>query len=318
MACQTPNAATSKAFIQTVLGPIQPSEFGTCLPHEHIMVDFIGADKTSPERWQVDEVVARMEPHLQALVAQGAKSFVDCTPDYLGRDVEVLRQLSERTGLHILTNTGWYKAPHLPIRAFENSAEQIAAEWTAEWHNGIGQSGIKPGFIKIAVNPGKLEEVQVKIVAAAARTHLASGLVVACHTGEAVAAHESLEIIEAAGMNPARYIIVHADQIARFDDHVALFKRGAWLEYDALGTRPLASDVSLVKRALDAGFGDQIMLSQDAGWYNVGQKDGGQQRPFTGLLDEIIPALAQSGVDQATVKKLTVDNPARAFSVQLS
>jgi len=318
MACQTRKTTSSKALIYTVRGPISPTEMGICLPHEHVMVDFIGAELTTPERWQVADVVARMEPYLQALVAQGAESFVDCTPDYLGRDVEVLRQLSERIGLHILTNTGWYKAPHLPKRAFENSAEQIAAEWTAEWHNGIGQSGIKPGFIKIAVNPGKLEEVQRKIVAAAARTHLASGLVVACHTGEAVAANESLDIIEAAGMNPARYIIVHADQIANFNDHVALFKRGAWLEYDAMGTRPLASDVSLVKRALDAGYVDRIMLSQDAGWYNVGQVDGGQVRPYTGLLGEIIPALAQAGVNQATIAKLTVQNPARAFTVQPS
>lgn len=316
MNCETPKAATSQARIYTVRGPISPTEMGICLPHEHVMVDFIGAELTTPERWQVADVVARMEPYLQALVAQGAESFVDCTPDYLGRDVEVLRQLSERIGLHILTNTGWYKMPCLPKRAFENSAEQIAGEWIAEWHKGIGQSGIKPGFIKIAVNPGKLEEVQRKIVTAAAQTHLSSGLVVACHTGEAAAARESLDIVEAAKMNPARYIIVHADQIASFVDHVALFRRGAWLEYDALGTRPLASDVSLVKRALDAGYGDQILLSQDAGWYNVGQADGGQVRPFTGLLGEIIPALAQAGVDQATIAKLTVQNPARAFTVQ--
>ncbi|MCE5258336.1 MAG: hypothetical protein LLG44_04655 [Chloroflexi bacterium] len=304
----------SSTRIQTVLGSIAPAEMGSTLPHEHIMCDFIGADKVSPARYQVDEIVMRMEPYLCDLVRQGVRTFIDCTPAYLARDVEVLRRLAQRTSMHILTNTGWYKAPYLPQRAFSSTAEQIAEEWIAEWRDGIRPSGIKPGFIKIAVNPGKLENVQRKIVRAAALTHLASGMVVACHTGEAAAAYESLDIIEAEKMNPARYIIVHADQIPAWGDHVALFKRGAWLEYDALGTRALEADIALIQRALDAGYGSQLLLSQDAGWYNVGQPDGGTVRPFTALYASILPALTQAGVAKAAITELTVTNPARAFA----
>ncbi|MHB9032898.1 MAG: phosphotriesterase family protein, partial [Anaerolineae bacterium] len=153
-----------------------------------------------------------------------------------------------------------------------------------------------------------------KIGRAAALTHLATGLVVACHTGDATAAHESLDIIVAEGMDPKRYIIVHADQIASWKEHEALFARGAWLEYDALGTRPLANDVTLVKRAADAGYASQVMLSQDAGWYNVGDPNGGQVRPYSGLYGTILPALLQAGINEATIKTLTVANPARAFA----
>lgn len=311
MNCKT---TTSRSVIYTVRGPIDPQDMGPTLPHEHVMVDFIGADRVSPERYRADEVVETMEPWLRQVTEQGVRTFVDCSPDYLARDVEVLRRLSERTGLHIVTNTGWYKAPFLPPRAFVLSAEDIAAEWLLECKNGIAGSGIKPGFIKIAVNPGKLEDVQRKIVRAAALTHLKSGLVVASHTGEAAAAHESLDIIESEGMSPGRYIIVHADQIPAWADHEALFKRGAWLEYDALGTRPLEQDLTLIRRALDAGYASQLLLSQDAGWYNVGQERGGKVRPYTALYGSILPALAQQ-VGQDVIARLTESNPAKAFAV---
>jgi len=303
-----------KRVVQTVLGAISADEMGKTLPHEHVMCDFIGADRASRERYHPDEVIARMEPFLNEVKQQGVSTFVDCTPAFMGRDVEVLRQLSRRTGLHILTNTGWYKAPYLPSRAFTSTAQQIAEEWLAEWRLGIDGSGVKPGFIKIAVNPGKLEEVQRTIVRAAALTHLASGLAVASHTGEAQAAQESLDIIESEGMDPAHYIIVHADQIPAWADHEALFRRGAWLEYDALGTRPLETDLMLIRRALAAGYASQLLLSQDAGWYNIGQENGGAIRPFSALYGSILPALEQAGL-AADVIQVTVANPARAFGI---
>ncbi|MHB0856243.1 MAG: phosphotriesterase family protein [Anaerolineae bacterium] len=301
--------------IHTVRGPIAPEDLGLTLAHEHIMVDWIGAEETAPQRWSADAIVPRMEPYLRDLSARGVRAFIDCTPAYLGRDVGILRQLSERTGLHILTNTGWYKQPFLPARALEAAPEAIAAEWIAEWEGGIGDTGIKPGFIKIAVHPEALAPVQRAIVRAAAQTALATGLVVACHTGHALAAQQSLDLIETEGLDPARYIIVHADQIADWDEHLSLARRGAWLEYDAIGTRTTAQDVTLVTRALEAGLQEQIMLSQDAGWYNVGEPEGGTVRPYTGLLDDFLPALAEAGVDQALRDQLLIANPARAFSV---
>ncbi|MHB1293933.1 MAG: phosphotriesterase family protein [Anaerolineae bacterium] len=302
--------------IYTVRGPIAPTELGLTLAHEHIMVDWVGADETGPQRWSADAIVERMAPYLSDLAAHGVRAFVDCTPAYLGRDVSVLRRLSERTGLHILTNTGWYKEPFLPARALSATPEAIAAEWIAEWRHGIGNTGIRPGFIKIAVHPDALAPMQRTIVRAAAQTALATGLVVACHTAHALAAQESLDLIEAEGLSPARYIIVHADQIPAWDDHLALARRGAWIEYDAIGTRTTDQDVALVTRALDAGLQDQLLLSQDAGWYNVGEPEGGAVRPYSGLPDAFLPALASAGVDATLRDTLMIANPARAFSVQ--
>ena len=304
------------SFIQTVRGAIVPAALGMTLPHEHVLCDFIGADKTGPHRYDADEVVEVMAPHLEALRAQGVSTLIDCSPMYLGRDPLVLARLSEISGLHILTNTGLYKEPHLPPYAFEDSPAQLAARWIAEWEHGIGDSGIRPGFIKIAVNPGPLIPVQQKIVRAAAQTHLATGLAVASHTAHALAARESLDLIAQEGMDASRLIIVHADQIADLAEHCALAERGAWLEYDAIGMRPLAEHVQLVAEMVSRGYAERLLLSQDAGWYTVGEARGGSVRPFTALVAEFLPALRRAGVLEEVVYRLTVLNPARAFGIR--
>src|SRR5258708_30659563 len=136
-----------RPMIQTVTGSIQASDLGMTLPHEHVMCDFVGAEKTSPDRWNRNEVVEKALPYLLQIKERGVKGFMDCTPAYIGRDPIVLKRLAQRTGLHIVTNTGYYGAAndkYLPKHAFEESAEQLADRWCAEWKGGIDGTGVKP------------------------------------------------------------------------------------------------------------------------------------------------------------------------------
>jgi phosphotriesterase-related protein len=267
-----------------------------------------------------------MLPHLQEIAGQGVGTLVECTPAYLGRDPELLRQLSGLTGLHIVTNTGLYKEPYLPDWAFGLDPAALAERWVAESVDGIGETGIKPGFIKIAVNPGELLPIQRTIVRAAAITHCATGLAVMAHTGNAEAAHESLDLAEAEKMSPGRYIIAHADQIGAgispedpgwgdvLAAHRSLLERGAWLEYDSIGWGPSDRHVALLVAMLDLGYETQLLISQDAGWYHVGEPGGGNVQSLAGLIDDFVPALRAAGVDTATMTRLLVDNPARVLA----
>jgi phosphotriesterase-related protein len=166
----------------TVGGPIPAESFGMALPHEHVMVDFAGADQTGKHRYDPEDVFRVMLPYLQEAREQSWTGFVDCTPAYIGRDPEVLGRLSEAAGLHILTNTGYYKEPYLPSHAFTDSVDALADRWVREYEEGIEGTPIRPGFIKIAVNSGPLVPIQQKIVRAAARAHRRTGLTVASHT----------------------------------------------------------------------------------------------------------------------------------------
>ncbi len=305
----------SAATIMTVLGPIPASDLGKTLPHEHIMVDFIGADQTGPHRWDDKEVVETMLPYLQAIRDQGVQAFFDCTPAYLGRDVEILARLSRATGLHIITNTGFYKEPYLPQRVFESDADAIAREWIAEWQQGIDGTPIKPGFIKIAVHRELLKPTQEKIVRAACRTHNATGLTIACHTGHGPAALQMLDILHEEGTPAHALIVVHANSEKDVTFHNKIAERGAWVEYDNIGSWESRRHIELIQRMLDKGFEDQLLLSMDRGWYRVGEPGGGKVKPYTFLFGEFVQEMASAGIGQEMIGKLTVDNPARAYSI---
>ena len=301
--------------IITVTGPIDPSEMGLTLPHEHVMVDFVGANKTGKHRYLADDVVATMVPYLRAAWDAGVRTFVDCTPMYLGRHPAVLQRLSRMTGLHILTNTGQYKEPHLPAETFALEVEALAEQWIREDKEGIDGTSIKPGFIKTAVDRGPLSAIQRKVTLAAALTSQATGLTIATHTGVAVAAMEVLDILEGAGVSPNKWIFVHAQNERDTDLLAEVARRGAWIELDGIG--PGRKDEHLVPllKLLDAGFESQVLLSHDAGWYRVGEEPGGAKKPFTHLFGEFTPLMRRRGVSDETIQRITVTNPSMAFAL---
>ena len=138
-------------------------------------------------------------PYLKQIKESGCQTFIECTPAYLGRDPLLLKELSISSGLNILTNTGYYGAgnnKYLPRFAFDESADQLSSRWVNEWENGIDGTGIRPGFIKIGVGSDSLSDLHKKIVTAAARTHLATGLTIASHTGPSLPAFQEIEILK--------------------------------------------------------------------------------------------------------------------------
>lgn len=309
------------AMLQTVMGAIPAGKFGFALPHEHILCDFIGADKTSRARWNVEAVIAKIRPYLQQVSARGVTGFVDCTPAYIGRDPRILKQLAEATGLHILTNTGYYGAASdkfLPQHAFTETADQLAARWIGEWEQGIEGTGVKPGFIKIGVdpaegNPPRLSEVDAKLVRAAARAHKRTGLTIASHTVQGLAALEQIKILESEGVSPAHFIYVHADGEPDQSLHFQAAEKGAWVEYDGISADSTERHRTLILPML-AKFPDHLLLSHDAGWVQAGEPDF-KIRDYNAITDTLLPALRKAGVTEAQIHQLTVENPARAFAL---
>ncbi|HTI71583.1 MAG TPA: hypothetical protein VMF06_16535 [Candidatus Limnocylindria bacterium] len=53
-----------------------------------------------------------------------------------------------------------------------------------------------------------------------------------------------------------------------------------------------------------------MLPSHGNGWYNVGEA-----RDYNFLHDEFLPAYRQTDAAEALIRKLTVDNPARAFAL---
>jgi phosphotriesterase-related protein len=306
--------------VMTVRGPIAPGEMGPTLPHEHILVDFVGAKEVSRTRYDSAEVHRIALPHLTRIRDQGVRTLIDCTPPYLGRDPELLRRLSEASGLHILTPTGYYGASdgkYIPDHARTESADELAARWLREWTDGIEGTGIRPGFIKLGADAGPLQEIHRKLVRAAARVHLASGLTIAMHSGDGGAASDAIRTLGEEGVDGSAFIWVHANSEPDAALHAKAAKAGAWVEFDGVGPGQVDHHVQLVRSMTQSGHLDRVLISHDAGWYHVGEPGGGTFRPFTTLHDELVSALRKAGLAGAEVDRLTVDNPREAFTVRV-
>jgi len=300
----------------TVNGPVSASEMGVSLTHEHILVDFIGADSINENRWNKKEVLDKALPFLDEIKKLGCLTLVECTPDYLGRDPLLLKALSDASGMNIITNTGYYGAAgdkYIPKHAYSESAEELASRWINEWKNGIGSTGIKPGFIKIGVDDGPLSDIDKKLVEAAALTHLETGLTIASHTGPAFPAFEEIEILRKAGVSPEAFIWVHAQTEKDLSLQVKAAKMGAWISLDGLSDDNTEEYVVVIKNLKDNGLLGKVLLSHDAGWYRPGEVNGGEYRGYTALFQKLVPSLRRAGFSDKEIDGLLMTNPAMAF-----
>jgi phosphotriesterase-related protein len=307
-------------IVMTVKGPVKPGKIGVTLAHEHILVDFSGAANYDPTKWDQKEVVKALLPYLQDLRKIGIKTFFEYTPAFLGRDPLILQRLSEESGLNIVTNTGYYGAvdnKYLPQIVYESTADDLAKIWIKEYQEGINGTGIKPGFIKISVNPTELSPLHKKIVQAAAKTHLETGLTIASHTGPWVPATEQLAILKQQGVHPSAFIWVHAQNEKDWDHYTEAAEMGAWVSLDGVQRDNADQYIKRLTLLKEKGLLHKVLISQDAGWYEPGKPWSGPKRKYTDIHSVLIPGLRANGFTEKEVTQLLQQNPMNAYTIQV-
>jgi phosphotriesterase-related protein len=307
--------------IMTVRGLIPAKKLGLALIHEHVLVDLIGADKISDDRWERASVIKAVLPYLLEAKARGVQSLLDCTPAFLGRDPLLLQELSTQSGLHILTNTGYYGAvdnKYLPPWAFTESDEQLAKRWIREFEDGIDGTKIRPGFIKIGVNAGPLSPLHQKLVRAAGLTHLSTGLTICSHTGPALTAFDEIQILRQMGISPEAFVWVHAQNEPDKTRYEEAIRLGAWVSLDGMGWGSIEKYPEWLTNLKNKGALHKVLLSHDAGWYRPGEENPmGKFVGYTRFFEEVWPTLQNKGFDQKDHKLLLAENPAAAFGVHV-
>ncbi len=308
--------------VMTVTGPLPVQAMRTTLPHEHLLVDFIGADSTGYHRWNRNDVIEQVLPFLLEAYEFGVNTFIDCTPAFLGRDPLLLKALSEKSSIYILTTTGFYGAfdnKFVPSFAFEKTAEELAALWINEFENGIEDTGIRPGIIKIAVERDQpLSDMHTKIVTAAALTHLKTGLTIVSHTGPESAAIEQVNLLQSLGVSPDAFVWTHANE-GSMDAHVELARQGVWISLDKTNTSPemITNLSNILLNLKEHNLLNNVLISHDAGWYKPEEQDGGLFRPFTSIFTHLLPALREKGFADDDIELIMVKNPQNAYAIRV-
>jgi phosphotriesterase-related protein len=316
--------------VQTVTGRVLPEALGRTLIHEHVLIGFPGweLDALAP-RFDRAEAMARAIDQMQQLRDLGVGTFVDPCPMDLGRDVEFLAELSQKSGLQIVCTTGayfeaegiTYTFRHLPV-------EEITAIYIKEISEGVGDTGIRAGAVKIATGAQRISDYERKLVQAGARAARETGVPLISHTQEGSCGHEQIDLVTGEGVSAERLVVGHSDGIDDHEYHRTLAERGAFVGFDRFGITIILPDEVRVKNVLKlakAGHTRNILLSHDSivCWQ-------GRPVPFanryedvlamlpdwrpTSVLTNIVPQLRAGGLSEADITTILVDNPRRLFA----
>ena len=304
------------ASIVTTLGPMGADELGMILPHEHVFVDLRTWDQPGYAEAETADVVALMWPELARARSAGVGAIVEASTLGVGRRADIDRAVSEAARFPLIVPTGIYREPWVPPWAHDASEDELSEWMVRELSDEIAGTGVQAGWIKLSAGDDGLTACETKILRAAARAAKATASVIGSHTIQGRVVRDQLDILEAAGVTPDRFIWIHTQAEPDVELHLEIARRGIWIEYDAIGSDDLDDSffVERIERVLDADLGGRLLLSQDRGAYDPAQPGGGSPRPYTYLNERFLPVLRSAGVDEAEITRLTQRNPFEAFA----
>jgi len=311
--------------IRTVLKDVPPEALGggATLFHEHLSLapDFMprwialarggrapAPPATLPAQPYFMQDAELMTEEMRAAAKDGVGCIVDQGHPDMGRDLEFLKRISRQSGLHIVAACGYYTQPFYPPEVAAWNEDRIAAELTRQ---------VKTQPIGVIGEIGTWDVMtsdERKVFRAVGKVHRATNLAIVTHTNFGKGALEQLDVLESAGVKPARVAIGHVGGLPDDDGTAkAIARRGAFVGFDRQGGAGDSRQVKMVMSMLEAGFAANLLFSSDF-------SAGGAQLKHNGgagygkTLTVFVPKLREAGVDEKTLHGILVDNPRRLLA----
>ena len=308
--------------VQTVKGPIDTSQLGLTLMHEHLFVLSEGVYQAFPSVWDPETSVAETIPRLKEVAAIGVQTLVDLTVLGTGRNIHLIRRVAQQVPLNVIAATGLYTYNEL-LHYFENrDADHMASLFVHDIRDGIGDTGIKAAILKCATDePGVTPGVE-KVLRAVARAHKETGVPIYTHTHAGMQRGlDQQRILKEEGVDLSRAVIGHSGDSDDLDYLLKLIDAGSFIGMDRFGLDfllPFEKRVATIAKLCEKGYIDRFILSHDycsyIDWFPPEAiKQMVPNWSFTHLFKDVIPALRQAGVTQAQIDQMLVENPRRVF-----
>lgn len=304
-------STTDPIAIETVSGPVKADGFTSALAHEHLFVDFLGPADPRYQQVDWDEVRSTCVDRLEPVRAAGVDLLVDCTCIGVGRNVDLLRDVSSSTGIRIACATGIYKALR-PPELRDASVDELAGLFVRELTVGIGDGAVRAGFVKLATTEDGPTEDETLVHRAGAMAAAATGAAVVLHSPRADIAETVLRTLEREGFDPARLVWAHAQE-STLEENLALAARGVTVSLDAIGTSDDAQMLRRIERLAGAGHHERVVVSSDSSLV-VHPAELGYERDIEHLHRTFLPELERQ-LGGEIRDALTHRNVLRAFGV---
>jgi len=292
-------------LIRTVLGDVENVE-GSILIHEHLQIDL--SDQKGPQvvigRSDEDDIVS----DLQAAKTHGLRAVADLSVPGSGRDPITLRRISERAGLHVICAAGFYWDP-FPAPVVEGSEEKLCDQMIREIEDGIGDTGIRCGVIKVGTEPGRPSSTAERLLCAAALASRETGASLITHTSSPDQISWHVRVLASCGVDFSRVLISHFGTTT-VDQMIEVGARGAYMGIDQIGFQkgPTYDQLAdLVRDACAAGLERQVVLSSDVARRGRLHRYGGTS--YSTVFTHFLPLLRERGITDAQIANMIGNNP---------
>ncbi|KZZ85731.1 phosphotriesterase family protein [Bacillus sp. SJS] len=320
--------------LETVTGAITADELGKTLIHEHFLFGYPGySGDLTLGGMNTKEALETAETIALSLRSFGVETVVDPTPNECGRNPEFLKEVSDRTGLQIVCATGYYyegegATPYFKFRQQLGTAEdEIYEMFMTELTEGIGETGVKAGVIKVASSKDHSTPYEEMFFRAAAKAQKETGAVILTHTQEGTMGPEQAELLISEGASPEKIVIGHMCGNTDPAYHRRVLERGVYIGFDRfglqgiVGARPDAEKIETLSVLLKEGYGNQILLSHDTVniWLGrppeIPEPIAVQLRNWhpVHLFENILPKLNDRGFSEEMLENLFTKNPQQLF-----
>ena len=308
--------------VVTVTGPRKVADLGVVDAHDHLFIDspaMPGQSFTDVDR-AIDEVRDGQ--------ATGIATIVEMTPIGLGRRPSGMRAVANATGVAIVAASGYHRDAHYPAGHWVHDAtvellqDRIVTDLTvgmhpADWLDpGLPLDPARAGAIKGGASYHRITRSERRRLEAIAGASAATGAAILVHTEIGTAAHEIVDLLEAAGATTDRVALAHLDRNPDWELHAEVAARGVTLEYDTIGRTKYHPDsvvLDLVERVAGAGHLDRIVLGLDLGARDyLRAYEGGPGLRY--LMATFVPRLRRRLGDEA-VARILIANPARLYAI---
>ncbi|MEX2237371.1 MAG: phosphotriesterase-related protein [Dehalococcoidia bacterium] len=324
------------AQVNTVRGPIDTSDLGFTLMHEHVIITTEGVPETWPSLFDEEHRVKQAVEKLKKAYDAGVRTIVDLTVHGLGRNIPRLQRIASQTEVNIIVATGLYTYDELPHH-FQNNPglpkelardeDYMARLFVGDIKEGIGDTGVKAAILKVATDEKGVTPGVEQALRAVARAHRQTGAPISTHTHAASEQGKNQQkIFEQEGVDLSRVVIGHSGDSTDPDYLTGLIERGSYIGMDRFGIEAAPYSnfdqrVDIVVKLCELGHAKRMVLSHDCASHMDWFAEEALQQVvprwhWQHISQDVIPALRERGVSDEQIEQMTVGNPRAIFDKQ--
>ena len=303
--------------VYTLKGAVDAANLGAILPHEHLPLHYCSGKSETFDPGSKSIVRKWCAELLDDLVKTPFRTLVDVTPMGQGRDIAFRQELVGDRDLHVVMSTGFYVDSRQPEWAKEKSAEELADMMVKEIEEGIGDTGVRAGIIKLA--PDAASGQSRKVCRAAAMASERTNARITTHSCRKN--REAFDLLTGLGVAPEKIYVGHADFVET-EENEYVCRNGGHALFTVWDIDYMIPDKLMYKRFAELvhkGYVEQLLMSVDfaimvqspdsptfLSWTLYGVED----RTYSYLTRKVIPTLRDEyGVAADAIRVITEENP---------